>query len=351
MDTLRFTFLEVLSLIGVAQCVYILVHVSFQSVHFLRIVIPLLYFFVLGCAFFSDLARGYLYELSPYYDVISWGLWSIGTPLSALLIIQMAQITKLPPFSNWLILLVVPFALFISLILVQYMGQGCKKNILCDDFYALLNIMGVVAGAASLLMIWSYRTIFSDILSQKAGKERYWLIITLIILNVGLLGVIALDPFSGNIIMVRTVLGLAFMYLVSTSLFRIYPNALSVSYKRQMSDAVVSEDKDIAERIKKLLDLDKVYHEPTYSRSDLAKELGISEAAVSRIISVYFKTSLPQLLNERRVEDSKVLLLDTKENMKIIAQEVGFNSLPSFNRAFKDFVGQSPSSYRKNIIK
>ena len=138
---------------------------------------------------------------------------------------------------------------------------------------------------------------------------------------------------------------------MSTSLLRIYPVALFLPYQGKQEQELSDEDKTLASRIEALLELDKIYHEPTYSRSDLARELGVSEGVVSRIINTHFCKSFPQLLNEHRIEDSKRLLLETKASIRIVSQEVGFNSVPSFNRVFKDVVGQSPSSYRKNTIK
>lgn len=351
MEALRFTLPEVLSLIGVVQCVYILVHMCFRSGNLRGIVLALLYFFVLGVAFFLDLARSQLFDLTPYYNVYSWSAWALGPPLSVLLIIQMARITSLPSILYWLLLLIVPFAFIVARGLVGYMNQICIEDWLCSDFFILLNITGAVAGSASFLVIWSQRTIFTDILSQKAGQERYWLILSLIILNIAMLSLSIFRPEAFHFILIRTVIGLAFVYLVSTSLLRIYPNALLVSYRAPITEDSLSEDKDIAEKIQELLKLDKIYHEATYSRSDLARELGVSEGTVSRVINLYFNKSFPKLLNEYRVEDSKQLLLETDAAVSVISQEVGFNSLPSFNRVFKELVGQSPSSYRKNIIK
>lgn len=104
----------------------------------------------------------------------------------------------------------------------------------------------------------------------------------------------------------------------------------------------------LADKIAKLLELEKIYHEATYSRSDLAQELGVSEATVTRIIGQFFNKSFPQLLNERRIDDAKRLLLETEANIKTVAEEVGFNSLPSFNRVFKELAGISPSSTEKH---
>ncbi len=354
---MRFTVPEVLSLIGVFQCVYLLVHIAFKAKagSIVRMVLPFVYFFVLGCAFFIDMARRFISDFSSYYDVFSWVAWTSIAPLSVLLIIQMSRIRSLPTFRSWLILLVVPIAFGIAYGANFYSLGACAGNEVCPDLYGWLNVTGVIAGAASLLMIWVRRNLFSDILGQKAGKERYWLILALIIVNVAFLALTALQSSgyyeSVDVFLVRTILGLAFVYLVSTSLLRIYPVALFLPYQGKEEQALSPEDKTLAHRIEELLNLDKIYHEPTYSRSDLARELGVSEGVISRVINTHFCKSFPQLLNERRIEDSKRLLLETRASIKVVSEEVGFNSIPSFNRVFKEVVGQSPSSYRKNIIK
>lgn len=355
MDQLRFTLPEVFSLIGVFQCVYILVYVGFRArKNFIRVILPLLYFFILGCAFLLDMARSTLFEITPYYDVLVWGMWNLTIPLGVLLIIQMAQIKRLPHILNWLILAVVPFSYIISKILILYFSQECSEAMLCDGFFDWLNISGVIGGALSLLIIWGNRNLFSDIQKQKAGRERYWLILSLIILNTAFLCVMAFKSSgieqSIDLVLLRTILGLAFVYLISTSLFRIYPLAL-FSTTKEVDDVLDDEGMNLISKIKDLLTLDKIYHEASYSRSDLAQELGLPEAAVSKLINVHFQKSFPQLLNEHRVEDAKRLLLETDASIKIVAQEVGFNSLSSFNRVFKDIIKQSPSDYRKNTIK
>ncbi len=358
MDNLSFTLPEVISLIGVFQCVYILVYVIFRAGSFIRVILPILYFFVLGSAFFIDLARSYISDITPYYEIISWSAWTLVIPLSVLLIVQMSNIHKLPSLINWSIILVVPAAFISSFVAIRYVGvssTSCEVLVLCPEFTQWLSITGLIAGAISLLAIWGHRDLFSDILKQKAGKERYWLILSLIIINIFFIAITALYSmgyhFTFDMELLRSVLGLGFVYLVSTSLFRIYPQGLLSSYKKKSNDDLSSDDLLLVKKIEDLLELDKIYHEATYSRSDLAQELGTSEATISRIINLHYKKSFPQLLNEKRVEYSKILLLDTDASVKIVAQEVGFNSLPSFNRVFKEMVGQSPSNYRKNMIK
>ncbi len=356
MTELKFTLWQMFSLIGVIQCVYILVYIISRVANLKQIILPSLYFLTLGTAFFLDFGKTYIGEITPFYDLWVWAAWGLGLPFSVLLIIQVAQLSKLPSWPYWGILFYIPLGLLFS----YYMtGQGLENSCgftgqKCSDLSEWLRISSLVGGALSLLLVWSQRNLLEDLHAQKSGKERYWLILALIMLNIGFLIIIgAGGSYSPEekLGLARTILGLAFIYLVTTSLFRIYPQALILSQIRKKDVELSPEDGILAQKIHNLLTLDKVYHEPTYSRSNLAKELGVSEASVSRVINGHYKKSLPQLLNEQRIADAKRLLLDTNVNIKIVAQEVGFNSIPSFNRVFKELEGCSPSDYRKNMIK
>jgi len=354
MEQLRFTIPEMLSLIGVFQCIYIMVYIFFRAGKISHIILPVFYFLTLGLAFLFDFGYSYIGEITPYYDLLSWGLWFSGPPLSVLLIIQMSQITRFPSLVEWSVLLFVPAAYFFSRYAVLSQGL-CSGVTNCPQMMDFLNVGGIVAGALSLLMIWGHRNLLLNIRAQKAGQERYWLVLTLIFVNIFFLVLMAFRlgiPEIGNTgNLVRTLLGLSFIYLVTTSLFRIYPQAISLSSAQRKPEGLNAEEQKIAKKIENLMSLEKVYHEPTYGRSNLAQELGHPETLVSRVINIHFGKSFPQLLNENRINDAKRLLLETDASIKIVAQEVGFNSLPSFNRVFKEQTGRSPSEYRKNMIK
>lgn len=359
MEQMKFSLLEMLSLFGVFQCVYILVYVSFRTLKISHVILPLLYFFVLGAAFLSDFARLYVSSLIPAYDLISWSIWSYVLPLGVLLVFQMAKIRRLPPLPVWGVLALVPAALAFSLAMTEKSEICLNYNEPCPELREWLAISGLIAGALSLLVIWAARSTMSEIREQSAGRERYWLILSLVILNICYLAFTAMrlggDDYDANAVLLRTVLGLTFCYVVSTSLFRIYPISLILATNRNKKkmdgEPLAPEQHALISKIDDLLALQKVYHEPTYSRSDMAKELNVSEATLSHVINTHYSKSFPQILNERRIQDAKLLLLETGENIKIIAQEVGFNSLPSFNRAFKEVEGRSPSDYRKHMIK
>lgn len=350
-NPLSFTFFEMISFIGVVQCVYLMVHLTFRAKSFVHIILPFCYFLILCSAFLLDMLASLFGQLFVYYDVLRWGAWAITIPISSLVIIQMVRIQVLPNFLSFFVLITVPAAFLISVYALRFLDGSCVDFLKCDEFYRFLNISGGIAGALSLLSLWGHRSLFSELLKQKAGKERYWLVLSLIIMNIALLASIIIFSSVPDLVLIRTVLGLAFIYLVSTSLLRIYPNALSVSYKRPVDHTVLADECELVDRIERLLNLDKIYHEPSYSRTDMAQELGVPEAVISRIINAHFGKSLPQLLNQYRIKDAQQLLLETDAGIKVISEEVGFNSLPSFNRCFKDEVGLSPREYRAHIIK
>lgn len=343
MESLRFSIPEILSLIGVVQCVYLLVYITFRAGRISRAGLPLLYFLVLGLGFFLDLGRNYLGVEIESWGTLQWLAWSYGPPLSVLMLIQIAQITRVPALKHYWVLLLLPVAYLASRLMAHDP----------EHFSQWLVITGFIAGAVSLLAMWGQsRRLLESLHTEKAGKERYWLIIAVIIMNIFLLVTMlaSLSPvvLAEAVVVTRTLVGLGFVYLVTTSLFRIYPRAVNLLAGPARVAALSPEDKALAEKIEKLLTLDKVYQESTYSRADLAQECGTSEAVISRVINTHFQKSFPQLMNEYRVTAAKGLLKQTDMPVRVIFGDVGFNSLPSFNRVFKDTTGQSPSEFRKS---
>lgn len=347
MEQLSFDISEILSLIGLTQCVYVLVYMLFRAGDARRAALPFVYFSVLGGAFFLDFAHRFISESVLHYDDLRWAAWVMGAPLSVLLIIQIAQITRIPRWFNFSILLLVPAAYAAAYFTTVRIGQ-CTQLSDCTFFRDALSIAGLIAGALSVLAIWLNRGMMEGLTAEKSGKDRYWLILMLVFVNLAFLSVMLMELTSviafEDVRVIHTCMGLALVYLSGTSLFRIYPQAVTMVEPRGRE--MNADEAGLARRIEALMNVEKVYHEPGYNRADLARELKIPESVVSRIINLHFGKSLPQLLNERRVEDAKRMLAETDAPIKIVATESGFNSLASFNRIFRDATGKTPSLYR-----
>lgn len=349
MENLRFSVPEILSLLGAAQCVYLVVYMLFRSGSLKSVFLPALYFLVLGVAFAADFGRSSVAWLIPGFDLWHWALWFMGPPLSVLLILQILQLPNRPPLKSFWVLALVPGAFLISQI-IAHLDGSCRLSQICPVVTDWLVVLGLIPGLLSLIAIWFQRDRLLNLRNEKAGRDRYWLILTMIFMNLSFLAVmlVSLTPaFTWEqITWVRTFIGLGAIYIAGTSLFRIYPQAVLLIQRGERRAELSAVDNELGEKIRELLDVQKIYQEPDASRATLARELNVPEGALSRVINIQYGKSVPQLLNERRVEDAKRLLAETDAAIKIIAENVGFSSLASFNRVFKETSGESPSAYR-----
>jgi len=91
--------------------------------------------------------------------------------------------------------------------------------------------------------------------------------------------------------------------------------------------------------------MDRTYREPLDTPS-LAAIAHVSEAHFIRTFRATFGETPHRYLQRRRVERAMFLLRATEISVTDICMEVGFNSLGTFSRTFRDIVGDSPTSYR-----
>ena len=94
-----------------------------------------------------------------------------------------------------------------------------------------------------------------------------------------------------------------------------------------------------------------VYLDPELSVGGLAKQLGATEARLRALINQRLgHRNFRTFLNRKRVAHAQALLADpvrAAQGMLAIALDSGFASLPSFNRAFRESAGQTPSEWRR----
>ncbi|MBQ7363077.1 MAG: helix-turn-helix transcriptional regulator [Clostridia bacterium] len=83
--------------------------------------------------------------------------------------------------------------------------------------------------------------------------------------------------------------------------------------------------------------------------SAVASELHLGKKQTSRIIYKYFKKSLAELINEKRLGAAAHLLLTTDMTISEIAKTSNFNSENYFFIQFKKAFGCTPLAYRKKL--
>lgn len=329
-----FSLIEWLAVTGLVQSVVILVYIALRIKKWRQGLVAISYFFCLATTF----ALQFALRIEPLYDEIRHVLWfcrAMLAPLCYLLVMQVILMRDLPEKKHFWVLACIPVFLTADL----FFG------------YDLLYWLAAMNGMICMLAIWFRRDMFGGLRRMKGGRERYWLVIMLIFASVLGTGGTLLRSIgylqTADADLLSVILGITFCYLATTTLFRVYPQPVQLdSVPRTTAMTLSPAEKLHADKIRQLMELDKLYHEPAFSRADLAREVGVSESVLSRIVNAAFNKSFPSLISFYRVEDAKRMLSDSDIAIQVIAFEVGFNSLASFNRVFREVAGESPSAFR-----
>ncbi|HEX4849624.1 MAG TPA: helix-turn-helix domain-containing protein [Puia sp.] len=108
------------------------------------------------------------------------------------------------------------------------------------------------------------------------------------------------------------------------------------------------QGEEIIEKLKKVMEEEKPWMNPALNLSILTKQTGIPSKTISAVLNQYLDKSFNEFINEYRIAAIKARLLSAESrNLTIagLAYECGFNSQPTFQRAFKSIEGESPSEF------
>lgn len=87
--------------------------------------------------------------------------------------------------------------------------------------------------------------------------------------------------------------------------------------------------------------------EQDWSVASLAREVGMSRSGFAARFSALLGEPVLQYLTGLRMQFAHRELRETTDSLAQIAERVGYNSEPAFNRAFKRVVGSTPGAVRK----
>ena len=82
----------------------------------------------------------------------------------------------------------------------------------------------------------------------------------------------------------------------------------------------------------------------------LQKKLHISKYYISHIMNQKLGMGLNDYINSIRISNACRLLTESNAPISEISEEVGFNTVRTFNRAFVKHIGSSPREYRSNSL-
>ena len=99
---------------------------------------------------------------------------------------------------------------------------------------------------------------------------------------------------------------------------------------------------------------EKQYLNPALTLKSLSARMNVSTQVLSMVINQKGDMNYNSFINHHRIGEAIRLLNNEKSNnltIAAIAFEVGFNSLSSFNAAFKKRTGETPKAYREALLK
>jgi AraC-like DNA-binding protein len=113
------------------------------------------------------------------------------------------------------------------------------------------------------------------------------------------------------------------------------------------------EIKDTLRRITRFMEEEKPYLQPELTLPELALRLNIPRHQLTQLLNQHVQKNFFEFVNEyralevmRRLQDEKFAHL----TLVAIAYDCGFNTKSTFNQFFKQYSGQTPSEYRRNLI-
>jgi AraC-like DNA-binding protein len=110
-------------------------------------------------------------------------------------------------------------------------------------------------------------------------------------------------------------------------------------------------DERLVERLKALIEVERVHLDPTLTFATFVRRMGASERAVRQLINRELgHDHFRAFLNACRMAEARRLLADprrSQDKLIALALDSGFASLASFNRVFRACQGCTPSQYRE----
>ncbi|WP_298311211.1 AraC family transcriptional regulator [uncultured Aquimarina sp.] len=207
----------------------------------------------------------------------------------------------------------------------------------------------------SFILIHSFSYVTASLLiSQKKQipvnkKVREWYV--LLVLALCLIWIVYALIFI-KVIPVYSAGVVAFSILMFITLFLAYDRKGIFdknNKEKYLNTNITIEDGEVhLNQLRKIIMEDHLYLDPNLKLVSLSSRLNLSPRDVSMIINRHANKNFSNFINEYRIKKAKELLSSSHPDTKIIAiaLDSGFNSLSSFNVAFKLFTKSTPSEYR-----
>jgi AraC-like DNA-binding protein len=131
-------------------------------------------------------------------------------------------------------------------------------------------------------------------------------------------------------------------------------NMLAISPgKTILSSALPGSESEILidDKLTKVYQFISVNYQRKVLLNELADEFSMTKITFNRFVKKRTNQTFTYLLNQFRVNQAVIQLIDSNKSISKIALECGFFNLSNFNRIFKQYKNCTPTDFRENYFK
>jgi AraC-like DNA-binding protein len=146
------------------------------------------------------------------------------------------------------------------------------------------------------------------------------------------------------------------IYVVLYSAIRFYwfKEGDKLKMQRYVNSTLSDDEANaIIMKLKRVMEVERLYIDPEITLPKVADRLQIRPHKLSQVINQQLNMTFNEYINSYRISEIKsIMKLPEYRNLKIasIAYDYGFNTISSFNTAFKKFTNYTPSQYRNEQL-
>ncbi|WP_299253604.1 helix-turn-helix transcriptional regulator [uncultured Aquimarina sp.] len=188
--------------------------------------------------------------------------------------------------------------------------------------------------------------------NHKPYKVYYWLLFfTMLTIAMSLIQI-------GVFLRIVPYLSTAFLFSAIVLVLLIYalrnPFLFKIENKKYANSSLTNQNiKVYLDQLTYLMDEEKLFLDPKITLTKLSNKIGITSKQLSQVINQSKNENYSQFIARHRITEAKRLLqLPEYQNYKIssIAYDCGFNSISSFNTAFKKITNTTAVQFRETQL-
>lgn len=228
------------------------------------------------------------------------------------------------------------------------------------DFFTAnhIHMLNLFAGALYIYLIVYAIIGHKDDLVEPRRRLRFYFVFFTLLLTLIAIGLeFFFDGYSlAMVSLLKT--ALIFPPVIACYFWLLKMGAHQLSFRQTPHDEVSSQtlqgkQKVLFEKLMTEIEVNAVWKNPDLKIATLAQHIGTTQHTLRSLINQRLgHRNFSEFLSLYRIESVKSELLDPDNfdrSVLSIALDNGFNSLPSFNRAFKAITGETPTQFRKNV--